>query len=254
MKPFPSDIPEQFDASGCFETCGVRRGVILYAVEHRRRLAASLKTLGIPADSLAGAWAEATATAKTIRDGVIRIAIRRAKNPAWLIHSHEGISYSPEQLKNGVSVRTVSSRWPMGETAVAQAKISERLSSIFAKMEEPDAVEQIRIGPHGYLTEGTVSNLFLVLGDRLVTPPPWLGVLSGVTRARVIRAAKRFKIAVDEIPVTRHELYNAREVFLTNALMGALPVREADGRLIGKGVPGPVTRRLMKEMNKGGSR
>jgi branched-chain amino acid aminotransferase len=247
LKPFPID---PFDASGCFETCRVRGGVILYAAEHRKRLVASLKTVGISASFLDRAWAEAVVTAKTVRDGVLRIAIRRAGNPAWLIHAHEGVHYSPEQLRNGVAIRTVPSRWPMGETAVAGAKISERLSSIFAKMEEPEAVEQIRIGRHGYLTEGTVSNLFLVSGNRLVTPATWLGVLSGVTRARVIRAAKQLSIPVDEIPVTRHDLYNAREAFLTNALMGALPVREVDGRLIGEAVPGLLTKRISIYMKK----
>ena len=104
------------------------------------------------------------------------------------------------------------------------------------------------MGPHGYVTEGTVSNLFFIQGKELVTAPAWAGILEGVTRSRVIRAARRMGVAVKEVPFTRHDLFNAEEAFLTNVLMGILPVRQVDGRRIGEKTPGPVTRKLMRAL------
>ena len=147
-------------------------------------------------------------------------------------------------------MKTVAVRWPLGETAAAQVKLSERLPGVLARLEGSGVPEVLRIGPHGYLTEGSVSNLFLVKRGVLMTPPAWLGVLEGVTRSRVLRAASRLRIPVQEIPVTRHDLFNADEAFLTNVLMEALPIREADGRRIGTKVPGAVTRTIQRFLSR----
>ena len=96
------------------------------------------------------------------------------------------------------------------------------------------------------MTEGTVSNLFLVRRGGLVTPPVWVGALPGVTRQAVCRLARRLTLSVEETPVTRHELYTAEEAFVTNSLVGVAAIRVADGRHIGARCPGPVTRRLQR--------
>jgi len=241
-------VPSQFDASGAFETCRVRRGRVLRLEEHLRRLRASLKTVGIFSWDEALARRELARAARGLKEGHVRIAVRRTGEPRILIHAHPGIPYSSRQRRQGVPLRTVPTRWPAGETAWAQAKTSERLSGVLARMEAPGVPEVLRLGPGGDVTEGTVSNLFFVREGALVTAPPWLGVLEGVTRARVIRAAKGLKIPVREVPFSRHDLFNAEEAFLTNVLMGILPVRELDGRRIGGRVPGPVTRKLTKRM------
>ncbi len=261
-----------FDASGCFETCRVERGRVLRLEEHLSRLAASAKTLGMPALDGRAARAEAAQAARGIEDGYIRIAALRQpeasddsravsapssgighwvphkERPRLLVHRHAGVPYPARWKREGIAVRTVPTRWPPGETAVGQAKVSERLSGVLARAEAPESAEVLRIGPHGYLTEGTVSNLFLVMGGILVTPPAWLGILEGVTRARVLREARRMRVPAEEVPVTRHDLFNAEEAFLTNVLMPILPLREVDGRRIGASVPGPVTRRLMRAL------
>ena len=249
MKPPLSPIPDLFDASGAFETCRVRGGRLLYLEEHLKRLMASLKSVGIsPLPRRESLAEELKNSARGIRDGFVRAAVRREGSPRLLIHRREGIPYPRELARRGVALRTVPTRWPAGETGPAQAKGSERLAGVLARLEGGDCIEVLRLGPHGYLTEGTASNLFLVGKGRLLTPPPWLGVLEGVTRSRVIQAARSLRIPVEEVPVTRHDLFNAEEAFLTNVLMGILPVRQADGRAIGRGVPGPVTRRLMRKI------
>jgi len=99
--------------------------------------------------------------------------------------------------------------------------------------------------PAGWLAEGTVSNVFVVQRGRLVTAPEWAGILPGVVRDTILALARRAKLPVDERPLTRHELYTAEESFVTNSLIGIVPVREADGRRIRR-CPGPVTRRLRR--------
>lgn len=243
-------IPLSFEATGAFETCRVEKGKILHLEEHLRRLRASLKTIGVFDASEREIRLDLLGAARGMSIGMVRVAVRREGQPRILIHRHAGLSYSRVQVRRGIAVRTVPSRWPAAETGLAQVKASERLGSVLARLEGADSVEVLRFGRHGYLTEGTVSNLFLVKDGGLITPPGWLGVLEGVTRERVLQAAQRLKIPVQKIPVTRHDLFNAEEAFFTNVLMGVLPVREADGRRIGSRIPGPVTRRLMEALSK----
>lgn len=237
-------VPSQLDASGIFETCRVREGRVLRLEEHLRRLGNSLKTAGIFDWDLGEVRRELARSARGLREGYVRIAVRRRGSPRVQIHRQAGSPYPKEWRRRGIAVRTVPTRWPAGETGWAQAKTSERLSGILSRAEAPGVPEALRIGPHGYVTEGTVSNLFFVKEGTLVTAPAWLGVLEGVTRAEVIRAAERMRLRVQEVPFSRHDLFNAEEVFLTNVLMGILPVRELDGRRIGGRIPGLVTRKL----------
>ena len=206
-----------------------------------------MKTVGIFSWDKEAARREMVRSARGLKEGSVRIAVRRDGN--FLVHRSPTLPYSARQMREGISVRTVPSRWPAGESGWAQAKTSERLAGVLAKWESPGAPEALRIGRHGYVTEGTVSNLFFVRDGKLTTAPAWLGVLEGVTRRRVIRAAGKLRVPVREVPFNRNDLFNAEEAFLTNVLMEVLPVCEVDGRRIGSGRPGPVTRRLMKVLH-----
>jgi len=121
--------------------------------------------------------------------------------------------------------------------------------TFYGRKSSREPAEVLRVGIHGYPTEATTSNVFLVRGGVLTTPPLWLGVLEGVTRGKVLEVARELKIAVAEIPITRHDLFNAEEAFLTNVLMGILPIREVDGRRIGTKIPGPITQRLIQTLS-----
>ncbi len=250
-----SDPPDLFDASGAFETCRVSGGRVLFLEEHLQRLRASLQTLGFSLSRENETRAALARAARGMKQGSVRIAVRRCGKPRLIVHRRPGISYADGLRSTGVVLTTVPTRWPAGDRMPAQAKGSERLSGILARLEAPDPVDLLRLGPDGTLTEGTVSNLFFVKRGILYTPPTWAGVLEGVTRHRVLEAARDLGIPGQEIPVSRHELFNAEEAFLTNVLMGILPIRSVDGRRIGTRVPGPVTRRLtqaiLKERSKG---
>lgn len=240
--------PAPFDASGVFETCRVAGGKVLHLKAHWERLEHSARTVGL------GRWPAAPVRrglereAARIGEGFVRVLLARGGSPRWRLHSERRIPYSGRRIFRGASVTTVPTRWPAGESGPALAKMSERLLGILCRIEGGDADEALRMGPGGFLTEGTVSNLFFVRSGVLQTPPSWVGALEGVTRAEVIAAARRLGLVVRETPFSRHELFNAEEAFLTNVLMAVFPVRQVDGRRIGKRLPGPWTGKLMRAL------
>ena len=106
------------------------------------------------------------------------------------------------------------------------------------------AAEAIRFNGRNRLAEGAVSNVFLVAGGRLLTPPVDDGLLAGTTRAAVLEVAETLGIPAEQRSLSVHDLLDADEVFLTNAIMEVMPVARVEARAIGAGVPGPVTARL----------
>jgi len=94
------------------------------------------------------------------------------------------------------------------------------------------------------VAEATGDNIFAVQGKALVTPPAYAGALVGVTRNVVMQLARERGYAVAETTLTRYDLYNADEVFLTGTAAEIIGVGEIDRRRIGAGKPGPVTREL----------
>ena len=243
---FPCDVTGALTGSGAFETCRVKAGKVLHLEAHFTRLQASLKTLGIFSWEPDEVREAVVKLARELGSGTVRVNVRRSGSERVLLHCSPEIPYDKRKLLTGCSVRTVPTRWPLGEKESAQVKGSERLASILGKLEGGDAQEVLRIGPDGFLTEGTVSNFFMIKRKVLMTSPRWVGVLEGITRNQVLRIGREQGMAVQEVPLTRHDLFNAEEMFLTNALMGIFPVREVDGRQIGAKVPGPITRRLMR--------
>lgn len=111
------------------------------------------------------------------------------------------------------------------------------------------ADDAILLTEAGAVSEGTVSNLFLVRGDRLITPPATAGILEGITRQSVLTLAGDAGIEVVERVVERSEFYVADEVFLTGTATELAPVIEVDRRPVGAGVPGPITRKLSREFD-----
>ncbi len=97
----------------------------------------------------------------------------------------------------------------------------------------------------GYVCEGTGDNIFIYRKGKLITPPPYLGILVGITREAVIDLARQEGIPLEEAPFTRHDVYVADECFLTGTAAEVIPVIEADMRTIGTGKPGPITLLLM---------
>jgi branched-chain amino acid aminotransferase len=123
------------------------------------------------------------------------------------------------------------------------------LNNILAKIEANNGgcEEAIMLNAEGFVAECTGDNLFIVKGDQLATPPLTAGALYGITRGVVIEMAKESGMGVAETNLTRYDLFNADECFLTGTGAELIPVVKIDGRVIGSGKPGAVTKNLVQK-------
>ena len=102
----------------------------------------------------------------------------------------------------------------------------------------------------GYVAECTGDNIFIIKDNCLVTPPAYLGILRGITRAAVMEIGEKSGLKIREEVLTRHDLFTADECFLTGTAAEIIPVISVEKRLIGAGSPGEKTLKLMKEFRK----
>lgn len=133
--------------------------------------------------------------------------------------------------------------------AMTKAKFTGNyINSVLAKVEARKLGfdEALMLDPEGFLAEGTGENIFIVKRGKIFTPSVET-VLSGITRDTVVQIAKDLKIEVLERRITRDELYNADEVFLSGTAAEITPVAEIDMRRIGEGKPGKITQTIQKE-------
>jgi branched-chain amino acid aminotransferase len=145
----------------------------------------------------------------------------------------------PEWYSRGVKIILL-----VTEREVTDAKSTNYLTATLAQREaaRSGAVEAVYVSREGLVQEGTTSNLFLFAGGQLATPGR--GVLPGITRQTILHLAQDlFPVQIRDI--TRSELLNAAEIFISGTNKGIVPVVEVDGQPIGDGRPGPCTRRLM---------
>jgi branched-chain amino acid aminotransferase len=126
------------------------------------------------------------------------------------------------------------------------------LNNILAKLEanRANVTEALMLDQHGFVSEGTGDNIFIVREGKLITPPATASILFGVTRIVIVQLAREDGIQVEERNITVHELYNADEAFLTGTAAEVAPLVEVDGRKIGDGKAGPITMRLSKKFKK----
>src|SRR5262249_2610613 len=123
------------------------------------------------------------------------------------------------------------------------------LNNILAKIEANNAgcEEALLLNAEGFVSECTGDNVFIVKGGALFTPPLSAGTLYGITRQVVMELATESGMNVSEPNLTRYDLFNAEECFLTGTGAELVPVVKIDGRIIGTGKPGPVTSRLVAQ-------
>jgi 4-amino-4-deoxychorismate lyase len=152
----------------------------------------------------------------------------------------------PQQGAHGVRVRRATLR--LGENpALAGIKHCNRLEQVLARREwtDPGIAEALMFSNSGALVSGTMSNVFLVRGSRVLTPCIDRCGVAGVMRGLVLEIAAAAGISVEERRLDDADLAAAEELFLTNALTGIRPVRELDGMSL---AVGPVTRRLQAQL------
>ncbi len=158
-----------------------------------------------------------------------------------------GAYLSEEGLKRGIRAKISSFTRMHVNVQMVRAKVSGQYVNSFLANREATLAgyeEAILLDTDGYVAEGSGENIFIVKKGVLQTPPLSSPVLAGVTRDSVLQIARDLGIPVREEKFTRDALYIADELFMTGTAAEVTPVREVDNRRIGKGEPGPITKKL----------
>lgn len=157
-----------------------------------------------------------------------------------------GAYLGEEGIKNGIRAKISSFARQHVNAAMTKSKTcGDYVNSTLAKREALACgyEEALLLDTSGFVSEGTGQNIFIVRDGVLITPP-LPSILEGITRKSIIEMARKEKIEVREANITRDETYIADEVFLTGTAAEVTPVREVDGRTIGSGKPGPITKKM----------
>jgi branched-chain amino acid aminotransferase len=135
---------------------------------------------------------------------------------------------------------------PHREALSPRVKSLNYLAHILAKIEgiNSNADEVLMLDSEGHVAEGSGQNLFVVKGGAIRTPAAYAGILRGVTRDVVIELGRKAGYDVQETTLNRYDVYTADEAFFTGTASELIAIRQVDGRVIGGGKPGPVTRDL----------
>ena len=245
-------------ADGIYEVSAVLNGALIDHEAHLARLDRSLQEIRIanPYDT-----AEWTRLCRELvrRNGLVEglvymqvtrgvaereFAFPRDAAPTVIMFTQpKNISRSP-QADTGIAVITVPDlRWKRRDI-----KSVALLAQVLAKQAAAEAgVAEAWMVEDGHVTEGSSSTAFIITQDRrIMTRPLSHAVLPGITRQSVMRLAAEEGLTVDERLFTVAEAHEAAEAFLTSASMLVMPVVSVDGKPVGNGRPGPLSRRLRK--------
>ncbi len=251
---------------GVFEGIRSYGGKVFKMVEHIDRLWDSAKAIRMEIPMTKEEMTEAveeTLAVNGLTDGYIRLIVTRGVGdlgldpdkcgtPQVIIIADLIALYPPELYEKGLEIVTIST--PRNHPAALSPRIKSLnyLSSILAKIEGKQAgcVEALMLNHKGELAECTADNFFIVRKGRLLTPPSDAGILEGITRNAVMDIAREMGVEVLEIVLTKYDAYVADECFLTGSAAEVIAVVKIDGRTIGEGKPGPITRELKDRFQK----
>ena len=245
---------------GIFEGIRAYHGRVFKLREHLDRLFYSAKAilLDIPMSpaQIARAVVE-TCRKNKIRDGYIRLLVTRGvgtlglnpktcKRPSVIIIADKIQLYPPGVYRRGLNIITVPTTRNLHSALNPAIKSLNYLNNILAKIEANNGgcEEAVMLNAEGFVAECTGDNLFIVKNGALLTPPLSAGALYGITRQTVMELAEEAGLKVSEPNLTRYDLFCADECFLTGTGAEIVPVVKIDGRIIGTGKPGAVTRQL----------
>jgi branched-chain amino acid aminotransferase len=245
---------------GVFEGIRVYDGKVFKLKEHVDRLFESARHIKLDIPLTREQMVEAikkTVEVNNKKNGYIRPLVtrgagylgldpRRTTDPQVVIIVDDISLYPPELYESGMELATVSTIRNHPNALNPRIKSLNYLNNILAKIEAVQAgcVEALMLNHKGEVAECSGDNIFIVKAGNLRTPSLEAGVLEGITRNTVLELARQASIPVQEIPLTRHDIYAADECFLTGTAAEVIPVVKVDGRPIGAGKPGPVTRQI----------
>ena len=247
---------------GVFEGIRAYHGRVFKLKEHIARLFYSAKAILLNLPLTHAELIEATIEScrqNNLSDGYIRLVVtrgagtlglnpNRCKQPSVIIIADKIQLYPKEFYEKGMDIVTVATTRNLVNAVNPAIKSLNYLNNILAKIEANNAgvEEAIMLNAEGFVAECTGDNLFLVKGRQLLTPPLCAGALYGITRGVVMELGREVGLQVGEPNLTRYDVFNADECFLTGTGAELIPVVKVDGRVIGTGRPGPVTRQLVE--------
>ena len=246
---------------GIFEGIRAYNGRVFKLTEHIDRLFCSAKAILLKIPMSHGEIVRAvveTCRRNKIRDGYVRLLVtrgagtlglnpNRCKNPSIIIIADKIQLYPAELYQRGMEIITVPTTRNLHSALNPAIKSLNYLNNILAKIEANNAgcEEAVMLNAEGFVSECTGDNIVIVKAGQMLTPPLSAGALYGITRGVVIELAREEGLTVAEPNLTRYDLFNADECFLTGTGAELIPIVKIDGRVIGAGKPGPITRRLV---------
>jgi branched-chain amino acid aminotransferase len=251
---------------GVFEGIRLYDGKIFEADAHIRRLYNSAKAIRLtipitPAQFIAAI--DQTAKANGFADCYVRAVVTRGSGylglnpnkcdkPCVFVITDLIEMYPRETYEKGMAIITSSVIRNHPNAMSPRIKSLNYLNNILAKIEAVDAgvPEALMLNSEGNVAECTADNIFMVRSGQVLTPATTDGILEGITRAAIIQLCAKLQIPCFERSIQRYDLYVADECFLTGTGAEVVPVTKLDGRTIGNGAPGPITRRLTEAFHK----
>lgn len=247
---------------GVFEGIRIYNGRVFKLDEHLKRLYYSARAIMLEIPMKYEDLKQAvllTVRVNRRRDGYIRLVVTRGvgdlglapwkcpKPFVFIIVDDIGL-YPEEFYKKGLEIITVPTRRHIPEGLNPNIKSLNYLNNILAKIEARHAgvMEAVMLNTDGFVAECTGDNIFIVQNKTLISPPASSGSLNGITRATVFELAHKLRLVAKESILTRFDLFNADECFLTGTAAEVVPVVKIDQRVIGNGKPGPITLKLIQ--------
>jgi branched-chain amino acid aminotransferase len=250
---------------GVFEGLRSYSGKVFRLDAHIDRLYDSARAICLEIPLTKQAMAKAvndTLAANDLADGYVRLVVTRGagslgldpnktSRPQVIVIADTISLYPREFYEQGLRIVTAATQRTQSAALSPRIKSLNYLNNIMAKLEglQAGCVEALMLNHKGEVAECTGDNVFVVRSGRLLTPPPDAGILEGITRGAVMELAVAAGIDCREQTLVRHDLYTADECFLTGTAAEVIPVVEIDGRRIGTGVPGPISRRLTDDFH-----
>jgi branched-chain amino acid aminotransferase len=250
---------------GLFETMRAYNGYIFHLDRHLARLRHSAESIGL-ADRLTAFDLEAACTktldANKLKDARLRLTISAGEgdmtpdpstcsSPTVLITARNFIPLPPEKYESGFKA-ALSSLRRNSQSPLSRLKSTCYMENILARTAARAAGydETIFLNEQGYLAEGSTTNIFLASNGELITPSLESGVLPGITREAVLEIARTSNIKATERWVQLNELIEAQEAFITNSILELMSLTWFEGKPIGTGKPGQLTRELLAAYRK----
>jgi branched-subunit amino acid aminotransferase/4-amino-4-deoxychorismate lyase len=235
---------------GAFETLAVRDGLPLDWSAHLDRLRASASRLDVALPDGETLAAAAAGIASRVEGGCGWLRVVALRDGPCAIF---GGPIDPEE--EGRPTSAVVLPWRRSPSDPLAGFKTMNYAAFVLGLEEArrrGADEGLWLNTRGHLSEGCTSNVFVISGRKLFTPAPRDGILPGVTRVRVLAAARQLGLAVHEGKVRLKRLERAGEAFLSSSVRGIRPLVMVDGKKVRDGQPGPVTRAIAERVRASG--